>query len=150
MTSEISTANALELLRQSKINFFYVQIMSSIHLFYSAFASILLVLSLFQCIHSSEGRSLKLLRKNEFPKLTSHSINFEKETKEIVDQNSYLHGESTNSTTYMNESVLLAPPPPIAPSQVVDQPHSPPPGHVDDFRPTAPGHSPGVGHSLQN
>ncbi|KAF6152858.1 hypothetical protein GIB67_025876 [Kingdonia uniflora] len=22
--------------------------------------------------------------------------------------------------------------------------------HVDDFRPTAPGHSPGVGHSIQN
>ncbi|KAE9596644.1 hypothetical protein Lal_00007581 [Lupinus albus] len=27
----------------------------------------------------------------------------------------------------------------------------PPPGHnVDDFRPTAPGHSPGVGHSVHN
>lgn len=27
----------------------------------------------------------------------------------------------------------------------------PPPSHgVDDFRPTAPGHSPGVGHSIHN
>nr|GLL39049.1 hypothetical protein CDL12_03514 [Ipomoea trifida] len=27
-------------------------------------------------------------------------------------------------------------------------PPPPPPGRVDDFRPTAPGHSPGIGHSL--
>ncbi|KAL2333578.1 hypothetical protein Fmac_014791 [Flemingia macrophylla] len=28
---------------------------------------------------------------------------------------------------------------------------APPPGHgVDDFRPTTPGHSPGVGHLIQN
>lgn len=29
--------------------------------------------------------------------------------------------------------------------------HSPPPspGHADDFRPTAPGHSPGIGHSIR-
>ncbi|XP_043717579.1 precursor of CEP5-like [Telopea speciosissima] len=26
----------------------------------------------------------------------------------------------------------------------------PPPGHTEGFRPTAPGHSPGIGHSVQN
>ncbi|GMH24090.1 hypothetical protein Nepgr_025933 [Nepenthes gracilis] len=36
--------------------------------------------------------------------------------------------------------------------QATGEYQSPPPsmGHVDDFRPTAPGRSPGVGHSLKN
>ncbi|KAL5752916.1 hypothetical protein ACOSP7_023101 [Xanthoceras sorbifolium] len=41
--------------------------------------------------------------------------------------------------------------PPAAPSVAVGESlPPPPPRHADDFRPTAPGHSPGVGHSLQN
>ncbi|CAE6004428.1 unnamed protein product [Arabidopsis arenosa] len=39
-------------------------------------------------------------------------------------------------------SVLLSPP---------AEPLEPPPSHgVDTFRPTAPGHSPGIGHSVHN
>ncbi|KAF7129574.1 hypothetical protein RHSIM_Rhsim10G0119400 [Rhododendron simsii] len=121
------------------------------------FAGILLVLSLFHCIHSSEGRNLKPLRKNELPKLTTRSVLFEKETNEVAEKESDLHGKSTKRTA--NESVPMAPlptmlpmsqMPPTLPSQIGTETRVPPPGHVDDFRPTTPGHSPGVGHSLQN
>ncbi|MBA0784557.1 hypothetical protein Gotri_025994, partial [Gossypium trilobum] len=44
----------------------------------------------------------------------------------------------------------LAPPSPPTPSVVVGATETPPPKNANDFRPTAPGHSPGVGHSLQN
>ncbi|MED6155794.1 hypothetical protein PIB30_008376 [Stylosanthes scabra] len=55
-----------------------------------------------------------------------------------------VHGVSTNTAeTYKNTEVSttgLLPPPP-----------EPAIGHdVDDFRPTEPGHSPGVGHSIHN
>ncbi|RDX57774.1 Precursor of CEP3, partial [Mucuna pruriens] len=41
---------------------------------------------------------------------------------------------------------------PLTPSTMVGATGAaPPPGHgVDDFRPTTPGHSPGVGHSVHN
>lgn len=34
--------------------------------------------------------------------------------------------------------------------QNTTQTQSPTPGHVESFRPTTPGHSPGVGHSIHN
>ncbi|KAI8020194.1 Precursor of CEP3 [Camellia lanceoleosa] len=117
----------------------------------SSSASILLIFILFQCIQSSEGRNLKLIRKNESPKLTSHSIIFNKETNKIAAKNNKFHGETTNTAPYTDESVAMAPllsPPP--PSQGIDRAPLPPPTHVNDFRPTAPGNSPGVGHSIQN
>ncbi|KAL7193227.1 hypothetical protein ACSBR2_024941 [Camellia fascicularis] len=120
----------------------------------SSSASILLIFILFQCIQSGEGRNLKLIRKNESPKLTSHSIIFNKETNKIAAKNSKFHGETTNTAPYIDESVamapLLSPPPP--PSRGIDRAQQPlpPPAHVNDFRPTAPGNSPGVGHSIQN
>ncbi|GFY93822.1 hypothetical protein Acr_09g0002680 [Actinidia rufa] len=112
-------------------------------------ASILLVLPFFMCIQSSDGRKLNLLRENDFPKFTSHSLILTKETKKNVDQNSNVDGESTNRTVHTNESVPTAPMSPTAPSQSVNEPPPLPPAHVDNFRPTAPGHSPGVGHFLQ-
>ena len=62
-----------------------------------------------------------------------------------------------NGTTYAQEALLTKPMPQIPPTQsqtksIVEsqmQPPSPPHG-ADDFRPTAPGHSPGVGHAIQN
>ncbi|XP_042493782.1 precursor of CEP9-like [Macadamia integrifolia] len=36
------------------------------------------------------------------------------------------------------------------PGVPLDDSRSPPPGHIEDFRPTAPGHSPGIGHSVHN
>ncbi|KAH7847558.1 hypothetical protein Vadar_027566 [Vaccinium darrowii] len=118
------------------------------------FASILLVLSLFHCVHSSEGRKLKPLRKNEFPKLTARVVIFKKETKEeVVGKNINLHGERTDRTSNVNEHAPRAQLPPMSATpqnQTGNETQVTPPGHVDDFRPTTPGHSPGVGHSLQN
>ena len=113
-------------------------------------ASVFVALSLFHCIHSSEGRNLKVLRKNELPKLTSHNIIFTEKTKEIAEHNSNLHIESRNKPSYAKESVPVGPMQPTPPSQSVDAIRPPPPAHVDNFRPTVPGHSPGVGHSIQN
>lgn len=44
----------------------------------------------------------------------------------------------------------LASPSPLTPSMVVGETETPPTKNATDFRPTAPGHSPGVGHSIQN
>ncbi|KAK9284660.1 hypothetical protein L1049_023836 [Liquidambar formosana] len=100
-----------------------------------------------QEIQPIEGRHLKLGKKNELPKLLqTHSKFLVKETN-IAEDISKLNDDSTNKTVHANE-----PPPPTAPGQVVDESTPPPPlgRGVDDFRPTAPGHSPGVGHSLEN
>ena len=70
----------------------------------------------------------------------------QKEIRRLVESNSKLH-VNDNLDKPVN-ATKVAPPAPPAP--VVGEPHPSLPGHVDDFRPTAPGHSPGVGHSLQN
>ena len=44
-------------------------------------------------------------------------------------------------------SVMLPCPPPPPPPQATVRGA---PGHADNFRPTAPGHSPGIGNSVQN
>ncbi|EYU44382.1 hypothetical protein MIMGU_mgv11b016607mg [Erythranthe guttata] len=44
-------------------------------------------------------------------------------------------------------STLPPPPPPLPPVTTDTRPPAAP-GHADDFRPTTPGHSPGIGHSL--
>ncbi|KAK8517543.1 hypothetical protein V6N13_127712 [Hibiscus sabdariffa] len=43
-------------------------------------------------------------------------------------------------------------PPPSPPTTVIEarESQAPPPKNNEDFRPTSPGHSPGVGHSVQN
>ncbi|KAL4343581.1 hypothetical protein HN873_035439 [Arachis hypogaea] len=58
-----------------------------------------------------------------------------------------VHGVISNNANTSTDMVVsttgLPPPPPPPPAPVL--------GHgVDDFRPTDPGHSPGVGHSIQN
>lgn len=60
-----------------------------------------------------------------------------------------LHGGETKSNEAIIAKVLSPPPPPPPTEGELSQP--PPPGHgITDFRPTSPGHSPGVGHSIQN
>lgn len=61
-------------------------------------------------------------------------------------------GEKRDKTAYANEGVQLptAPLIPLNEVVVVESPPPPTTGNVNDFRPTTPGHSPGVGHSLQN
>lgn len=78
---------------------------------------------------------MKLEKKYDIPKFQSQSVS-EKE-KEI-------------SGNAADAGVPSAPMTPIPPSQAVGKTQPPPPDHVVDFRPTTPGHSPGVGHSIQN
>ncbi|KAI3768363.1 hypothetical protein L2E82_18977 [Cichorium intybus] len=59
----------------------------------------------------------------------------------------------TNDTPYGSEAVVTKPTLPTPPSEslVGSQSLVPPPPHaVEDFRPTAPGHSPGAGHSIHD
>ncbi|KAL3722162.1 hypothetical protein ACJRO7_034515 [Eucalyptus globulus] len=91
-------------------------------------------------LQSTQARQLRLTmqKQNSFSnKLQNVNELVEKEPrKTIAEQSKYLHGETWNEAT---NTVASSTPPPPSPL------HS-----LDDFRPTAPGHSPGVGHSLQN
>ncbi|KAK3222455.1 hypothetical protein Dsin_009480 [Dipteronia sinensis] len=118
------------------------------------FSCLLLVLIFGQEIQSIQGRHLKFCKNNDFPKLQSHNkIILEKETKNInnTKQNNNLHGEQVPTVRVTANANLMSPPAALSVA-VGDQslPPPPPSRHADDFRPTAPGHSPGVGHSLQN
>ncbi|KAL0377730.1 UNVERIFIED_CONTAM: hypothetical protein Sradi_3078500 [Sesamum radiatum] len=84
---------------------------------------------------SIEGRSFKYKIKNEFQThrkiYVQDSGNFAKESKDFPK-------DCSTMTKCGNEAAFT--PPTEAPP--------PAPGHADDFRPTTPGHSPGIGHSL--
>ncbi|KAK8673164.1 hypothetical protein V6N13_111514 [Hibiscus sabdariffa] len=56
-------------------------------------------------------------------------------------------GTNVNKAAIANTQ---SPPSPPTPSVAVGGTQAPPPKNENDFRPTAPGHSPGAGHSLQN
>lgn len=59
-------------------------------------------------------------------------------------------GTNFNKLAVSNTQPLASPSPPTPTDVVVGATETPPPKNANDFRPTAPGHSPGVGHSLQN
>ncbi|KAK9067081.1 hypothetical protein SSX86_014405 [Deinandra increscens subsp. villosa] len=66
-----------------------------------------------------------------------------------------INGERSHETGYASEAVYTQPITPKPPSETLigSKPlpqMQPPPHGVEDFRPTAPGHSPGAGHSIQN
>ena len=85
----------------------------------------LVVLIFSQEIQSIEGRQLDLGMKRGSSELETHVKIMGKETTKFAEHNA-------------NKSL-----PPTPPTQA-------PSFHMQDFRPTTPGHSPGVGHSLQN
>ncbi|KAJ9177232.1 hypothetical protein P3X46_012470 [Hevea brasiliensis] len=113
------------------------------------FACIFFMLIFSQEIHSVDGRHLKLERKHKFSKLRTSS-KFEKQQTRFVDKHN-VHGDN-DSDVEVPTTIWSPPATPVPAGAVIGEPGSspPPPGHVDDFRPTAPGHSPGVGHSIQN
>lgn len=112
------------------------------------FVCLLLVLIFCQEIQSIEARNLKHEREEKTPKLEIYNNGLEKEAKKINPvKNANLHGDEYATAKEANASNASSP---TEPSVVVGLSTPPPPRHVDDFRPTAPGHSPGVGHSLQN
>ncbi|KAK3412168.1 precursor of CEP5 [Eucalyptus grandis] len=116
-----------------------------------AFAFLLLALSLE--LQSTQARQLKLTmqKQKSFPnKLPNVHKLLEKEPrKTIAEQSKNLHSEILNKAT--NTAVSTTPAPPPSSTIVAATTALPSPGRsLDDFRPTEPGHSPGVGHSLQN
>ena len=71
--------------------------------------------------------------------------------------NKNMEADKTNEVeprSSLANAIPTAPPPPPSDQQAVigaSQPPPPPAGHdINNFRPTVPGHSPGVGHSIQN
>ncbi|CAK9152115.1 unnamed protein product [Ilex paraguariensis] len=96
----------------------------------------------------SEGMDLNLGNKNGFPSLQSHNQNPEKVTKNTVEPNINLHGDSTNKEAYVHQAVRVSTTP-MPPSQALAKSRSQPLVQVEAFRPTTPGHSPGDGNSLQ-
>ncbi|KAJ6736656.1 PRECURSOR OF CEP5 [Salix viminalis] len=100
-------------------------------------AFVFLVLFFSEELQFIEGRHLKTRISSKF---------LQKEMRKLAENNSKFHvNENSDKSVDTAQTSPSAPPTPA-----VSEPHPSPPGHVDDFRPTAPGHSPGVGHSLQN
>ncbi|XVF59453.1 hypothetical protein PTKIN_Ptkin07bG0277300 [Pterospermum kingtungense] len=96
-----------------------------------------------QCI---VGRHLVLKQSHNFHKVQTYGRVVAKETGTIFVHKMNLHGDNINKAAVANTQS-----PPSPPSVVIGgATQAPPPKNADDFRPTAPGHSPGVGHSLQN
>ncbi|KAL4644859.1 hypothetical protein ACB092_02G194200 [Castanea dentata] len=96
-------------------------------------AFLFLVIIFSQQIQSIEGRHLREGKKS------NKSQTLQTQTK-IYETETIKHDEEITSES-----------PPAAPTTVnVSQPPPSPNRGVDDFRPTTPGHSPGVGHSIQN
>ncbi|KAI4327469.1 hypothetical protein L6164_019927 [Bauhinia variegata] len=96
---------------------------------------VLFALILCQGFFSSEGRYLKAEGNRD-----------QKETQILVKHEEHVHGDGITT----NEATLMSPPSPTLPLTDDAAGTSPPGRGVDDFRPTAPGHSPGVGHSTHN
>ncbi|XVF17716.1 hypothetical protein REPUB_Repub10bG0147600 [Reevesia pubescens] len=95
-----------------------------------------------QCI---VGRPLVLNRNHNFKKIqiTEGEI-VAKETGTTLDPKMNFHDVNINKAVVANTQS------PPSPSATIGATQAPPPKKADDFRPTTPGHSPGVGHSLQN
>ncbi|KAK1363825.1 Precursor of CEP [Heracleum sosnowskyi] len=105
-------------------------------------ASLLLVLTLSFEIQPVEGRHLRSKTKSDTKKLQSPFTVPGKDIKHTA-------GKTINKTVYGNQdtaSTIIIQTPPSQASGNTRAP--PPPDHVADFRPTSPGHSPGVGHSI--
>ncbi|KDP31907.1 hypothetical protein JCGZ_12368 [Jatropha curcas] len=90
------------------------------------YACILIAIIFFHGLQSIDGRHLKL--------------------------HNNVHGHGNISDMQVSTPKISPPAPSAAGGAVVGEAQSPPPasGHANDFRPTTPGHSPGVGHKLIN
>ncbi|GKU98993.1 hypothetical protein SLEP1_g11915 [Rubroshorea leprosula] len=98
-------------------------------------------------IQSVEGRHLKF----HSEKLKTYKRFFAKETEEtakVVESRSSLH--AADKIKAVNADVQSPPAAPLTPGAMAGASQAPPPRHVDNFRPTAPGHSPGIGHGIHD
>ncbi|BFG38906.1 hypothetical protein CerSpe_251800 [Prunus speciosa] len=118
-------------------------------------------------IQSIDARPLNSRSKNELRNFQTHTKTLQKKLEINVGHFNDFHGKSTTvassivvaghindfhgKSTTEASTIVVASPLPLQDGQVGVAAQPPPPAHgVDDFRPTAPGHSPGVGHSIQN
>ncbi|GKU98989.1 hypothetical protein SLE2022_362170 [Rubroshorea leprosula] len=92
-------------------------------------------------IQSIEGRHLKF----HSEKHQTHKRFLAKETAKVVEGGSSFHFKAAGA-----DDVLSPPAAPLTPAAMVGASQAPPSHWVDDFRPTAPGHSPGIGHGLHS
>lgn len=107
-----------------------------------------LAIILAQKIQSTPGRNLKFKNKNDFQTRTKIS---RQESVKLTNHSKHLPTDCSSMTACGNIEAAFTPQmatPPAPPSPVATESQPPPSGHADDFRPTAPGHSPGIGHSL--
>ncbi|ESQ31163.1 hypothetical protein EUTSA_v10005488mg [Eutrema salsugineum] len=83
------------------------------------------------CVH---GRTLKNMKVDD-------KMNVGRDSKTIM--------TAEHNDLMVNEKAVQLSPPPYPPSS---PPPPPPPGgkSAEDFRPTTPGHSPGIGHSISH
>ncbi|PON43960.1 Transmembrane protein [Parasponia andersonii] len=114
--------------------------MASLSMPFFTFSLFLFSLIFTQGIPSIDGRPLMNLGKTNI-----------KDTTKIVGPN-YRDAQADRASKVAAPSLANATPPAPPSGQAVIGGSPPPPlGHdISDFRPTAPGHSPGVGHSIQN
>lgn len=111
-------------------------------LFSAVFIFIALIL-IFQEIPYVSARHLKL----DSEKLNTYKKFLAKEAAMAVEGRSSLHAAVIEAS---DADVQSPPDAPLAPGAVAGASQALPPRHADDFRPTSPGHSPGIGHSLRN
>ncbi|GLT49862.1 hypothetical protein SLA2020_233890 [Shorea laevis] len=102
------------------------------------FSALILI---FQEIQYVNARHLKLEKLNTYKQFLA------KEAAMAVKGRSSLHATVIEVS---DVDVLSPPDAPLAPDAVAGASQAPPPRHAADFRPTAPGHSPGIGHSVHN
>ncbi|XP_057984634.1 precursor of CEP5-like [Hevea brasiliensis] len=108
-------------------------------------ACVFFMLIFSQELQSIDGRRhLKLERKHIFSKLqTSNTFK-----KHFVDKHN-VNGDN-DSDVELPTTFWSPPAPPVPADAVAGMPRQPPPPPAYEFRPTATGDSPGVGHSIKN
>nr|XP_009803479.1 PREDICTED: uncharacterized protein LOC104248848 [Nicotiana sylvestris] len=111
-------------------------------LFFSVFFS--------HIIQSIEGRHMRFEHINNISKPHSHTMASKRETGRVKNYCENSNVYATKKETFDNEPELGTPmaSTPPSPEPLVSRPSTP--GQVDGFRRSGPGHSPGIGHSIQN
>ncbi|KAG6666279.1 hypothetical protein CIPAW_01G020000 [Carya illinoinensis] len=96
-----------------------------------------------------EGRHLLVGKNNEFQTLQTHNKIHEKETNKHGGKfRDDRHDMTAMSNAITHEAILLSPPTAAADEGAVAPPPPPARAMITDFRPTTPGHSPGIGHPI--
>ncbi|KAL9245774.1 hypothetical protein vseg_019388 [Gypsophila vaccaria] len=98
-----------------------------------------------QEIRFVNGRQLRSRKINDIPKYNIHKL----EKTKAKNDHKIMHAGQTKGAGYRKQLQVAGS---IQMTSDIQSPQIPPPssGHLDTFRPTAPGISPGAGHSIHN